>query len=508
MIYPNIRGSSGFGRAFEELDNGLLRENAVKDIGALLDWIAAQPGLDKNRVMIAGPSYGGYVALAAAIAYGDRLRGVNPAFGITDFPTFLETTEMSRQADRNAEYGDPADPEMRAFLTRISPLTNVARLKMPVFIAAGAKDTRVPISQAETMVKALKAQGHAGVVRAVRGCRPPAADRPDQRLQHLHLGHVRGEVPPEQRGFPMRIMIAVALLVAGLLSAPPALAQQAGTTGPLAEAEKLLASGDVRGAISSLERIVGASPRSFDARLALGRALDLDGRHADARRHLEEALKLAPDDERTDALTALGVSYAFEAKADEAARYYQRAFDADVQRNDRAAAAGRANALGRIYLESGNLQKAEQWYTTGYEMSRKIPELPASQAALWEMRRHNALGRIEARRGNRAAANEACRGRQGPARHARAGEPAGLLPVHARLHRVLCEAVSAGGRRAVARGSVRPVRARPDRAVVREAGRSREGRGVLPQGDGDAGPQHQFRIFAPAGAGVSALSHS
>ena len=159
VIYPNIRGSSGFGRAFEELDNGPLRENAVKDIGALLDWIAAQPGLDKNRVMIAGPSYGGYVALAAAIEYGNRLRGVNPAFGITDFPTYLQTTQMSRLVDRNAEYGDPADAKMLAFLTRISPLTNVARLKTPVFIAAGAKDSRVPISQAEAMVKALKAQG-------------------------------------------------------------------------------------------------------------------------------------------------------------------------------------------------------------------------------------------------------------------------------------------------------------------------------------------------------------
>ena len=159
VIYPNIRGSSGFGRAFEELDNGVLRENAVKDIGALLDWIAAQPGLDAKRVMIAGPSYGGYVALAAAIEYGDRLRGVNPAFGITDFPSYLQTTEVSRLPDRNAEYGDPADPKMLAFLTRISPLTNVARLKTPVFIAAGAKDTRVPISQAETLVKALKAQG-------------------------------------------------------------------------------------------------------------------------------------------------------------------------------------------------------------------------------------------------------------------------------------------------------------------------------------------------------------
>ena len=204
----------------------------------------------------------------------------------------------------------------------------------------------------------------------------------------------------------MRIMNVVALLIVTVLTASLAEARQPGASEQVAEAEKLLASGDVKGAIVSLERIVGASPKSFDARLVLGRALDLDGRHADARRHLEEAVKLATDDERRTALTSLGVSYAFEAKADEAARYYQRAFDADVQQNDRAAAAGLANALGRIYLESGNLQKAEQWYTTGYETSRKIPELPASQAALWEMRRHNALGRIEARRGNRAAAAE------------------------------------------------------------------------------------------------------
>lgn len=159
VIYPNIRGSAGFGRSFEELDNGRLRENAVKDIGALLDWIASQPELDSRRVMIAGASYGGFVALAAGITYGDRLRGVNPAFGITDFPSFLESTDISRQANRNAEYGDPAEPEMRAFLSRISPLTNAAKLRVPVFVAAGAKDTRVPIAQAEMLVKTLKAHG-------------------------------------------------------------------------------------------------------------------------------------------------------------------------------------------------------------------------------------------------------------------------------------------------------------------------------------------------------------
>lgn len=157
VIYPNIRGSEGFGRSFEELDNGRLRENAVKDIGALLDWIAAHPGLDESRVMITGASYGGYVTLAAAIAYGDRLKAANPAFGITDFPSFLESTDLSRQANRNAEYGDPADPDMRAFLKSISPLTHIDKLKVPIFIAAGARDTRVPIGQAEALVRALKA---------------------------------------------------------------------------------------------------------------------------------------------------------------------------------------------------------------------------------------------------------------------------------------------------------------------------------------------------------------
>jgi dipeptidyl aminopeptidase/acylaminoacyl peptidase len=159
VIYPNIRGSAGFGRSFEELDNGPLRENAVKDIGALLDWIAAEPSLDESRVMIAGASYGGYITLAAAVQYGDRLRGANPAFAITDFPSFLESTAVARQANRNAEYGDPADPDMRRFLTRISPLTAAARLKVPVLFAAGARDTRVPIAQAESMVAALEAAG-------------------------------------------------------------------------------------------------------------------------------------------------------------------------------------------------------------------------------------------------------------------------------------------------------------------------------------------------------------
>jgi tetratricopeptide (TPR) repeat protein len=192
-----------------------------------------------------------------------------------------------------------------------------------------------------------------------------------------------------------------------LIAAPmavPAIAQKP-VAAQLQDADKLLSSGDVAGAVAALEKVVAASPSLFEARLPLGRALDLEGRHTDARVHLEQALRLASDDEqRSDVLQALGISYAFESKADEAARYYQRAFDAAVQADDRGAAAGRANALGRIYLESGNMRKAEEWYKTGYEMAKKIPGLPASQATLWEMRWHNAMGRIAARNGHRDAA--------------------------------------------------------------------------------------------------------
>jgi dipeptidyl aminopeptidase/acylaminoacyl peptidase len=156
IIYPNVRGSVGFGRAFEERDDGRKRADVVKDIGALLDWIATQPTLDRNRVMLTGASYGGYLSLLAAVEYGDRIRCVFEGFGMSDLVTFLESTEESRRADRNTEYGDPADPEMRQFLKSISPLTHAARLKVPLFVAQGGRDTRVPILQSEAMVQAVR----------------------------------------------------------------------------------------------------------------------------------------------------------------------------------------------------------------------------------------------------------------------------------------------------------------------------------------------------------------
>jgi dipeptidyl aminopeptidase/acylaminoacyl peptidase len=159
IIYPNVRGSIGFGRTFEQLDDGRRRADVVKDIGSLLDWIAAEPGFDKDRVMVTGGSYGGYLTLAAAIAYGDRIRCAFEGFGMSDLVSFLESTDESRRADRKIEYGDPADPEMRAFLKSISPLTHAAKIRIPIFIAQGAKDTRVPLAQAEEMVAAIRQNG-------------------------------------------------------------------------------------------------------------------------------------------------------------------------------------------------------------------------------------------------------------------------------------------------------------------------------------------------------------
>lgn len=159
LIYPNVRGSIGFGRTFESLDDGPKRGDAVKDIGALLDWIAEQPDLDTSRVMLTGASYGGYLTLMAAAEYGDRVRCAFEGFGMSDLAAFLESTDISRRADRNVEYGDPSDPAVREYLTRLSPLTHASKLKIPLFIAQGARDTRVPLAQSAMLAEAVRKNG-------------------------------------------------------------------------------------------------------------------------------------------------------------------------------------------------------------------------------------------------------------------------------------------------------------------------------------------------------------
>ena len=159
VIQPNVRGSTGYGKTYVSLDDGFRREDAVRDIGALLDWIETQPDLDANRVVVYGGSYGGYMALASAVHYSDRLQGVIDNVGISNFVSFLENTQDYRRDRRRQEYGDERDPEMRAHLERISPLNNVSRISVPLFIIQGQNDPRVPVTEATQMVEALREQG-------------------------------------------------------------------------------------------------------------------------------------------------------------------------------------------------------------------------------------------------------------------------------------------------------------------------------------------------------------
>jgi len=159
IIAPNIRGSTGYDSEYVSLDNGYQREDAVKDIGALLDWIAAQPDLDEKRVAVYGGSYGGYMALASAVHYSDRLKAGVDVVGISNFVTFLENTEDYRRELRRREYGDERDPDMRAFLERISPLNNVDRIKLPLLVVQGQNDPRVPVTESEQIVAALRQRG-------------------------------------------------------------------------------------------------------------------------------------------------------------------------------------------------------------------------------------------------------------------------------------------------------------------------------------------------------------
>ncbi len=159
VIQPNVRGSSGYGKTFVALDDGMKREDSVKDIGALLDWIARQPELDASRVAVIGGSYGGYMSLAVAATYSDRIAGAVDIVGISNFLTFLQSTESYRRDLRRVEYGDERDPAMRAFLEKISPLTNAAAIRKPLFVVQGKNDPRVPYTEAEQIVARVRENG-------------------------------------------------------------------------------------------------------------------------------------------------------------------------------------------------------------------------------------------------------------------------------------------------------------------------------------------------------------
>jgi dipeptidyl aminopeptidase/acylaminoacyl peptidase len=157
VFYPNVRGSTGFGKRFVSLDNGpFLRENSVKDIGAFLDRLQTDATLDETRTAVTGGSYGGYMCYASAIRYGTRLKAADCIVAISNFVTFLENTKGYRRDLRRVEYGDERVPKQRAKLLEISPLTSVAKLSIPLMVVTGANDPRVPQSEADQIVKAVR----------------------------------------------------------------------------------------------------------------------------------------------------------------------------------------------------------------------------------------------------------------------------------------------------------------------------------------------------------------
>lgn len=159
FIQPNVRGSSGYGKTFIALDNGVKREDSVRDIGALLDWIATQPDLDASRILVAGGSYGGYMSLAVATTYPDRIAAAIDVVGISNFTSFLQRTETYRRDLRRVEYGDERDPAMRAFFEKISPLSKAANIRKPLFVVQGRNDPRVPYQEAEQIVAKARGNG-------------------------------------------------------------------------------------------------------------------------------------------------------------------------------------------------------------------------------------------------------------------------------------------------------------------------------------------------------------
>lgn len=159
VIAPNIRGSTGYGRSFHQLDNGVKREDSVKDIGALLDWIEKQPELDARRVGIYGGSYGGYVVLASLVNFPKRFKAGVDYVGIADFITFLNNTAEYRRDLRREEYGDERVPEVRAVMERISPLRRADQIEAALFVVHGANDPRVPLSEAQQIVAKMRELG-------------------------------------------------------------------------------------------------------------------------------------------------------------------------------------------------------------------------------------------------------------------------------------------------------------------------------------------------------------
>jgi tetratricopeptide (TPR) repeat protein len=172
------------------------------------------------------------------------------------------------------------------------------------------------------------------------------------------------------------------------------------------QGRKLVSEGKHDEGLELYRQALQRSPDLFDGHLATGIVLDLKGVYKEAQQHFEKAIQLAPDGSKNQALASMGVSHAFERNAKTASTFYRQVFDRQMAAPELAGAAETANALGRVYLECGDLDNAFKWYQTGYETSRRQPKLPDDQADLWDLRWAHAQARIAARKGNAAEARK------------------------------------------------------------------------------------------------------
>jgi tetratricopeptide (TPR) repeat protein len=194
-------------------------------------------------------------------------------------------------------------------------------------------------------------------------------------------------------------MVIALVLAASLPQAAPPQPSAGDPADDVKQARRLAANGSHDEALALYRRAIDAQPSSFEAHLGAGLVLDLKGQFPEARTHLSRALELAPPDAKAQVMNALAVSYAFEGNAKESASFYQKVFDGQMAESNFAAAAGTANALGRVYLETGDVANARRWYQTGYESARRQPDVGADQLAIWEFRWLHAQARISARAG-------------------------------------------------------------------------------------------------------------
>lgn len=192
--------------------------------------------------------------------------------------------------------------------------------------------------------------------------------------------------------------LSMPMLAWTVILLPAAAIAQTGAAAVTEQADKLASSGKRGEAIALYRQAINQDPASVDAQIGIGRLLDLEGQYAEARQHLQKAIEIAPEEDRNTALSTMAQSYAFEGNAAEAAKYYQRIFDSQVEAGALPGAAGTANALGRVYLETGDLANAEKWYRAGYDTSGKLETRTPEDTDLWEMRWQHAQARIAARR--------------------------------------------------------------------------------------------------------------